>query len=156
MGGQWRIVTVGGGGQGRIEMAKICKIVIIFKAQKKLLRHSKSNESSMHNCTLHNTHPRPKCLLQYGFLRPSSNWIRAWLKGTMSRDFRDFFIKILHLGPHINRQKRFREIFSFCKDNREKRVRVVIDYADTLATKSLTMPTRCQPGHLQYADTMSA
>ena len=87
-------------------------------------------------------------LLQIGFV--------LGLKGQCHEIFETFFIKILHLGPHINRQKRFREIFSFCKDIREKRVRVVIDYAHTLATKSLTMPTRCQPGHLQYADTMSA
>ena len=34
-----------------------------------------------------------------------------------------FFVKKLHLAPmHMNRQKRFREIFRFRQDIREKRV----------------------------------
>ena len=36
-------------------------------------------------------------------------------KGTVSQDFWPFF-GLSHPGPHINRKKRFREIFSFCKD----------------------------------------
>ena len=58
----------------------------------------------------------------------------------MSRDFRHFFIKKLHLGPYepTNEQaKRFRQIFRFCKNMclrsqqlRRHGVSVANNYAD--------------------------
>ena len=46
------------------------------------------------------------------------------LKKTLSRDFQNFLLlgPKTPPGPHMNRQKRFRENFSFCEDFRETRV----------------------------------
>ena len=64
--------------------------------------------------------------------------------------------KKLHLGPIWTEKKRFREIFRFCEDIREKRVcpqsqqlrwhriSIVNDYANTMSARSMTMLTLCQ------------
>ena len=49
--------------------------------------------------------------------------IRLCLKGQCHEIVGHFFLnQKTPPGPHMNRQKRFREIFRFCKDIREKRV----------------------------------
>ena len=74
------------------------------------------------------------------------------VKGT----FDTFIIQKTPPGPHMNRKKRFREIFRFCEDIREKRVcpqsqqlrwhriSIVNDYANTMSARSMTMLTLCQ------------
>ena len=50
----------------------------------------------------------------------------------MSRDFYNIFVaEKIRPVPHVNRQKRFRELLHFRDDIRKKRVGVVNDYADT-------------------------
>ena len=44
------------------------------------------------------------------------------LNGTVSREFDHFFAEKIRPGPHMNRQKLFRELFRFRKDIHEKRV----------------------------------
>ena len=44
------------------------------------------------------------------------------LEGKCQEIFNNLCYQKTPPGPHINRQKQFREIFSFCEDIREKRV----------------------------------
>ena len=55
--------------------------------------------------------------------------LRPFIKSTVSRDFRH--LKRNSTWAHLNRLKRFREIFYFREDIREKLVRVVVDYTLT-------------------------
>ena len=60
-----------------------------------------------------------------------------------------FLNKKLHLDPictlHTVQEKRFREIYLFCEDIREKTcVLVANDYADTVSVQSTTTRTSCQ------------
>ena len=42
----------------------------------------------------------------------------AFLKGTVSRDFRHIFYQKIPPGPHMNKKKLIREIFHFLKEIR--------------------------------------
>ena len=56
----------------------------------------------------------------------------AYIKGTVSRDFWPFFATKIRPGPHMNRQKRFRELFLCCVDIAKTCVFIVNDYTDTV------------------------
>ena len=67
-------------------------------------------------------------------------------RDSVTRFSTTFFVKKSQPGPHINRQKRFRELFHFseyvrdCK-TRKSRVRLVNDCADTMSAWAMTMLT---------------
>ena len=52
------------------------------------------------------------------------------MQGQCHEIFVYFFAYKIRPGPHMNRRKRFRELFRFCEDIRS-RVRIVNNYADT-------------------------
>ena len=63
---------------------------------------------------------------------------RSCLKGTVSRDFRHFFINKLQLAPY-ERAKKVSQNFLFSRRYLQTMwVRVFIDYADTVSALSLT------------------
>ena len=75
----------------------------------------------------------------WSFSTKNPNSLYSSLKGQCQKIFNNVFVQKTIFKPHMNRQKRFRDIFCFHDDICEKsgqrlrchHVRVVNDYADT-------------------------